>query len=572
MGLSASQAKLLTITSRLADNELRAQFITNSKVRLADDSNEASAEYMRALDSTNFMYAFYDANGDKNNIKLTAGTVMEYNQLKNQYGLIDRYGRILVSSDDVNKYTNAGSLTDFWKAYGVEDFYPQGFEGKTQIVLSKNASMQTETNTDTAAANALTAATSSLDAAKLLDESRVDNLNKEGLIERAEAAKQAALDVVVLQRIVSVANEMNILITEIAQKVADATKNAVDCTAPSYSGTKDTNNDGTATIAEMRQWQDNAIADINTKAQDLQGKKATLDSKMGTLTSDLGLIQNPEMKAAARSICNAIIAASQPAQDAIDATNNFYTVANDNYKRDTASTDDLIIKAAYGPGVSYGGGTTTEQYRTASNGGAYGLSRLAFDALPAINTSIDNAGVLELAKQIAADTAEIALEAQMLCVDKKDSRCEWYTNLWYRMGSTDATHKAPNSAAYTVLDEKYMNNEAWLKYALENGIISMEQVIFNEQGSTTTPALQNREWKSIKYSASADITEQEDKTRVARAEIKYEKSLREIQAKDKQYDQDLKKLDTQHNSLQTEYDSLKSVIDKNVERSFKAFS
>ena len=36
--------------------------------------------------------------------------------------------------------------------------------------------------------------------------------------------------------------------------------------------------------------------------------------------------------------------------------------------------------------------------------------------------------------------------------------------------------------------------------------------------------------------------------------------------------QDLKKLDSEHNALQTEYESLKSVIDNNVERSFKAFS
>ena len=42
--------------------------------------------------------------------------------------------------------------------------------------------------------------------------------------------------------------------------------------------------------------------------------------------------------------------------------------------------------------------------------------------------------------------------------------------------------------------------------------------------------------------------------------------------KDKKYDQDLKKLDTEHSALQTEYESLKSTIDKNVERSFNAFS
>ena len=37
-------------------------------------------------------------------------------------------------------------------------------------------------------------------------------------------------------------------------------------------------------------------------------------------------------------------------------------------------------------------------------------------------------------------------------------------------------------------------------------------------------------------------------------------------------DQDLKKLDTEHTALQTEYESIKGVIQKNVERSFKAFS
>ena len=45
-----------------------------------------------------------------------------------------------------------------------------------------------------------------------------------------------------------------------------------------------------------------------------------------------------------------------------------------------------------------------------------------------------------------------------------------------------------------------------------------------------------------------------------------------IQSKDKEYETELKKLDTEHNALQTEYDSIKGVIEKNVERGFKAFS
>ena len=35
MGMAASQARLLTITARLADNELKSQSINNAKMRLA---------------------------------------------------------------------------------------------------------------------------------------------------------------------------------------------------------------------------------------------------------------------------------------------------------------------------------------------------------------------------------------------------------------------------------------------------------------------------------------------------------------------------------------------------------
>ena len=71
---------------------------------------------------------------------------------------------------------------------------------------------------------------------------------------------------------------------------------------------------------------------------------------------------------------------------------------------------------------------------------------------------------------------------------------------------------------------------------------------------------------------ASDIVSVEDSAAIAKAEVEYENALREIENEDKKIDQDLKKLDTEHSALQTEYESIKSVIDKNVERSFKAFS
>ena len=51
MGLAASQARLLTITSRMSNNEHRQQYLANTKMRLAADQDIAAAKYSEALNN-----------------------------------------------------------------------------------------------------------------------------------------------------------------------------------------------------------------------------------------------------------------------------------------------------------------------------------------------------------------------------------------------------------------------------------------------------------------------------------------------------------------------------------------
>ena len=157
--------------------------------------------------------------------------------------------------------------------------------------------------------------------------------------------------------------------------------------------------------------------------------------------------------------------------------------------------------------------------------------------------------------------------------DETDSRYQWYVNLYYRMGGGETNDDGTkNSNNYKELDENLINNSEWLQFALEHGIITMEQATFVEQGSDKYPAMGTYDWVSIIYTNASDFKSQENETAIALAEVKYKNAMTEIENKDKKYDQDLKKLDTEHNALQTEYESIKNTIDKNIERSFKAFS
>ena len=134
-----------------------------------------------------------------------------------------------------------------------------------------------------------------------------------------------------------------------------------------------------------------------------------------------------------------------------------------------------------------------------------------------------------------------------------DKKAQWYTNLFERMGNGEKNN-------FKVLGNGLAASSEWIKYALESGLVTMEQIT------------ESNEWSSVMYTTVSDITEQSDDLAVTVAEAEYQKAMNKIEAKDKQYDLELKNIDTEHNSLQTEYDSIKSAIDKNVERTFKLYS
>ena len=56
MGMSASQARLLSITSRMNDIEYKSQQVANIKMRLASESEQVATDYTNALNKPKFTY------------------------------------------------------------------------------------------------------------------------------------------------------------------------------------------------------------------------------------------------------------------------------------------------------------------------------------------------------------------------------------------------------------------------------------------------------------------------------------------------------------------------------------
>ena len=119
MGMAASQARLLSITSRMSDNELRAQLINNAKMRLTSDSARVSDEYIAALNQTQLMFTNYDLAGNEQYQNLTFNSLTAYSSYNNQYGIVNGAGELLVSALDAENFEKAGNLEGFLGMYGL---------------------------------------------------------------------------------------------------------------------------------------------------------------------------------------------------------------------------------------------------------------------------------------------------------------------------------------------------------------------------------------------------------------------------------------------------------------------
>ena len=129
MGMAASQARLLTLTSRLHDIEYKAQNIESQKIALATQKDELYQNYCDALDATKIQVAFLNGDGSKTFYDANFTTLCQYDENRaKQYSLIDaKSGKIIVDEktastyedfEDSDKYSFAWAMLDMGENFG----------------------------------------------------------------------------------------------------------------------------------------------------------------------------------------------------------------------------------------------------------------------------------------------------------------------------------------------------------------------------------------------------------------------------------------------------------------------
>ena len=462
MGISASQARLLSITARLTSNEYESQQISNAKMRLATKSEQASNEYIAALNTRQLQFVTYDAQGAAVVENLTANALYQYSDMKNQYALLNSNGQAMVSTLDAKNFEKATNLTEFLALYGVDKTY----------------------RTESLAANAL----------KLETDSNIDkNGNYLGGVRDYLTAWEAAVD---------------------------------DAISARYSDPRVENGPDNALASDERFQLDKASA-------------------FGEYTEALAHYE--KQVALFNSGVNV---------DISGATERLST-AKQKYS-DTITFDKWVQSKAYETSI-------------AKKDGVYENSMKYYEVLEEFLAEAEDLGCTNVTK--AGDNGAFKYNDA--------TKAQWYSNLWYKMNgaSSDKSVQGNRAANYTVLDPKLAASKDWLQDALEQGIISIEVASYKDASNLVedesrplTVKLQGISWTPTEYASCIDFTEVDDEAAIAKAEAEYQKKNNEISAKDKRYQSKIKTLDTEHNALQTQYESVKSAMTKNIDRSFKTFS
>ena len=572
MGMSASQARLLSITARLNHVELETQYLSNAKIRLSDSTQKASDKYVAALNKTEYQYNYYNAAGEKITMDLSGAALTEYGELKNQYGLINAAGQILVSETDAANFQNSNTLEEFLEKYGVLGDLGEGdiiqvtnpeYETAWDKYEEEYAKWQTE-KPDENDEKYYETVTSESELYKQFTEGTAGGCYTT-VINPCSRGYMAVLHFCdVLEHMLDVGTH----------KTSDGIEFTIAASDSQYAGepgghwweegsqSSSINQAGGSPVI-MEQLRDA----IEGKYCCGEEHDADDETHYVNCPSDWGGCGSKhEIDCNEAEPCDGTMLVTDKIEDLYyDFSQRFY---NGGDKLDLNNPDDADLYH--------------RMIHLVEHDLKWALSEEKFD-----EEQYNNDLAAWKAKEPSEPTVAQYIDKEVRKIEDQD-KAQWYVNLWHRMnGTSDFKAGFGNSEDYiagdgwasksetdqnwAVLKDGDMNSPEYLKYAIENGLITIEQVQFTDP-SESGSGIENASWTSIVFSSAQDITEQKDQVAITLAETEYNQTLREIEAKDKEYDTQIKKLDTEHNALQTEYDSIKSVIEKNVERSFKIFS
>lgn len=504
MGMAASQARLLSITARLSNNEMEQQSVAHSKQRLADNSEQANNEYLEALNKTKYQILTGYNNSQANYTDLTYAAITGNNTVAcgKQYIVKSRKGQVLVSEAIAKAF--------------------EKYNGDYNRFLSELG--YTQTNID------LSGDSLAVKAIHEAWDKYLVSVKKGYYDENGKTAK-----------------DPNYLGQHIlAFGFTSFGDGPFDGYATYNSAVATTSNGISITLSN----DDNGL--YNERVLLTKQESADGTVKVGYLTEDQD----------GSKIFNEVQGVT-------------YNSENETYVYTDAEGKEASAASVYYDTIDESVSEKMKNYFTLDqlSGGYYSEGQLAYSlhcedhALNFEGTTKEQRELYDYALSLTASyydqaaTADLTYDAQTVTYYKNifnEMRTCGYTTLKESYAQKLATTTAGDNMTS---EGKVFSDPNWMVNQLKAGNLTISYYSIAEKGFIATT-----------IDDDESITEREDSSAIKIAEQVYKKHMDKIESQDKQFDLELTKLESEHNALQTEYESVKKVISTNVEKSFNTFN
>ncbi len=547
MGLSSSQARLLSLTGRMHDIEYKAQHLEAQKLQMANESAHVYKEYENALNATKIQVKQMSADGSSNFIDATYQNLLdsdyfiEFSSTNEIWGKNGKYteGKTNITQQDKINYDNSQSNIDLFVAL------EKGIAGAT-LSTANNAKGYKEIYT-------------------------------------ADQLKQAA------------GNGNYIL-------MADIDMSSINWTPQDFSGKLDGNghtikglknslfkNLTGATIENI------SLSDVNINNTSDKNQLGALAKKSsgGTNISNVSVSGTVVDSTGTNSVGGLIGEASNTEIKNVSAnvniTSNGYriggiigggvggnvAISNSSFSgniigqnNSTKSHSGGIVGEDWSGNLtidncSSTGSISSNSTTNASAGGIIGLpdttykiTNSVFSGTTSKNGTLANNNILGTDVSILGTGTTSSIGTRIATNDIADGGSNpTYRELFNIIKDGNYVIDGSESPA-----RGYLDDGEWFTNMVNNGFIFLYK--------------KDSDNKLFQVNIATDTSLQEvsDSLELKKAEAKYEADMRKIDAKDKKFDTDLAAMEQERNAIKTEMETLKTVAKDNVDRTFRLFS
>ena len=572
MGLAASQARLLFITSRQNDVSAQMQRVSNQNMILARDEDEVSEKYNRMLSATkletvdgaelsyeNLMGAAGAAAG-----LTSAAVVMKGNKVALSPALIASYG--------LPESGNAGDIT---KIYPTAKDFVKKVTGSDEIANAVkvdsgnnatasggvlNSDMKTQLNNFKTNYGSYPTATNSREIQQMLSGAKATISTWTKTHEDNVASSYNLLDLIngntdgdIIIKLADDNSKGGAPESEAKANVQNLSKSIIDAIAKAMGITNTTQ-----VQAMMKDIVDELVNNVpklndsGNSAKRYSGASPKVDAALRNHSNENvnGIIARGNgYKGTDRDFWK--INATTLTKYLFAVMMNLYGNTNENIQAGVGnirggeidiSKLNSLAQMAYRNTVQDGKGAT------------YDIVGLKFDQNQFVNFSTNEKGYseTEYKKKLASFMGTEVTEEMLTYLGKTNASGN------AKGGTATGTATAESQASYYKSIYDKLNQYGWITDTLVT------------DSSKLTEALKNGTYTINGASAKASgyFEEKTDTDATAKAEAYWKTEMKKIQRKEKQLDTQLTKLQTEYSSLTNDFNSVKSILDANVQKSF----